>query len=348
MSTPSVRLYGHLPSGQPLELHTLANAVGASLEVLTYGGIVTALRVPGGQGKPCDVVLGFSRVEDYLTQSPYFGAIAGRIAGRVSGGRIDIDGKSHLLTRNDGPNHLHGGSVGLDKRVWRAEPLAQNSLRLRYHSPAGEEGYPGNLDLSVTYTLTDRNEFVFETEATTDQATPLSLTHHSYFNLGGEGSFSAANHVVQIFAETFVPVDDTLTLSGRRESVAGRPCDLRTPRLLRDVLPEIYRAHGDLYNLRPLDAAPPSQLTLAARVHEPRTGRFMEVYTDEACLQFYTASALDGKLIGKSGRPYAAHAGLCFECEGYPDGTTRPGFDDILVRPDRPQRRRTVYAFSSV
>ena len=200
----------------------------------------------------------------------------------------------------------------------------------------------------MTYTLTDRNEFVFETEATTDQATPLSLTHHSYFNLGGEGSVSAANHVVQIFAETFVPVDDTLTLSGRRESVAGRPCDLRTPRLLRDVLPEIYRAHGDLYNLRPLDAAPPSQLTLAARVHEPRTGRFMEVYTDEACLQFYTASALDGKLIGKSGRPYAAHAGLCFECEGYPDGTTRPGFDDILVRPDRPQRRRTVYAFSSV
>jgi len=346
------RAFGSLPSGEAVEAHTLANDSGASAEILTYGGIVASLRVPDRDGRIGDVVLGFDRLEPYLAGHPYFGAVIGRIAGRVGGGRLSIDGRMHALECNDGPNHLHGGRCGFDKRLWTAAPASRadgaRSLRLSYLSPDGEEGYPGNVEVAVTYTLTAANELVFETEAAADRATPISLAQHSYFNLAGEESGSVVGHEVHILAEDYAPMDGTLTLLDRRERVSGRGADLTNPRRLLDALPRLLKAHGDLYLLRAPGAPQPPAPTLAARVAEARSGRVLEAFTDDSCLQFYTGAALDGTLVGKSGRPYGPHAGFCLECHGYPNASGLAGFGDILVRPGRPQRRRTLYAFSTL
>jgi len=339
------RPFGSLPSGEPVEAYTLANASGASVEILTLGGIVSALRVPDRRGRLADVVLGFDSLAAYLASHPYFGAIIGRIAGRVTDGLLTVEGRTYPLACNNGPNHLHGGRVGLDRRVWRAQPVSRPdgaaSLRLSYRSPDGEEGYPGNVDLAVTYTFTAANALVIDSEVTADRPTPISLAHHGYFNLAGEDAGSVASHTVQIRADEFVPTDDYLTLSGRREPVAGRPNDFNRARRLGEVLPQLFKAHGDTY------ALPAPSAGAIARVEEPVCGRVLEVTTNEAWLQFYTGVALDGTLVGKAGRRYGPHAGLCLECQGYPDATNRPGFGDILVRPGQPQRRQTTYAFST-
>ncbi|MBS0663694.1 MAG: galactose mutarotase [Verrucomicrobia bacterium] len=338
------RPFGTMPSGEPVSAWTLANKAGASVEILTLGGIVRTLSVPDRHGRLADVVLGFDTLAAYVARHPYFGAIIGRIAGRVTNGSLLVEGRTYPLARNNGPNHLHGGLVGLDRRVWQAEPVARPdgaaSLRLTYHSPDGEEGYPGHVDLAVTYTWTADHVLVIESEATSDRPTPISLAHHGYFNLAGEGTGSVADHDVQILADTVIPTDEHFTLLGRRLPVAGQPGDFRRSRRLGDALPHLYQAHGDTYEL----GAPAGRIV--ARVAEPRSGRQMTVTTDEGWLQFYTGVALDGTLVGKSGRVYGAHAGLCVECQGYPDATNRPGFGDILVRPGTPQRRRTAYAFT--
>lgn len=335
-----------------MQLWTLASGTGASVEILNYGGIVRVLRVPDRNGRMADVVLGFDRLEPYLKRHPYFGAIIGRIAGRVSGGRLVIEGHEYLLARNDRGNHLHGGRVGLDQRLWQATPVSRpdgaDSLRLTYRSPDGEEGYPATLDLAVTYTFTADQALIVETETKADRPTPACLAHHSYFNLGGEGSGSVADHEIQIVADACVPTDAAMTLSGRRESVAGSARDFRRPRLLGPVLPQLFEAHGDFYLLRAPAATAPAQPVFAARVVHATSGRTLDVSTNNPCLQFYTGSALDGTLTGKSGRVYGPHAGLCLECQGYPDGTSKPEFSDILVRPNFPQRRCTRYAFSTL
>jgi len=346
------RVFGLLPSGEAVQAHTLSNEAGASAEVLTYGGILRSLRMPDGAGRVADVVLGLGTLEGYLAGHPYMGAIVGRIAGRVSGGRLLVGGRVVSLDCNDGSNHLHGGRRGFDKRLWTATPVpgkaGASSVRLSYVSPDGEEGYPGNVEVSVTYTLTAENALVFETEARSDRATPLSLTHHSYFNLEGEGTGPVLGHEVQILAGEYVPADSALTLQDRRERVSGRSADFNRPRPLRDAIPGLPLAHGDLYLLRAQDAPQPKGPLLAARVVEPRTGRILEVSTDEPCLQFYSGVGLDGSLVGKSGRPYGRHAGLCLECQGYPNAASVSGFGDIMVSPERPLRRCTVYAFSTV
>lgn len=320
--------------------------------MLTYGGIVTTLRLPDREGRFADVVLGFNRLEDYLAGHPYFGAIVGRIAGRVSGGRLPVAGRSHELACNDGPNHLHGGRTGLDKRIWAAQPLRLASgdaaLKLTYLSPDGEEGYPGNITLAVTYSLTSTNGLLVETEASADCVTPLSLAHHSYFNLAGEGSGPVVDHEIQIQAEAFVPADQDMTLSGRRESLVGYAGDFTRARRLGDALPHLFKGHGDLYLLRQPDGRLPAVTAPVARIVEPRSGRVLEVFTDESCLQFYTGVALDGTLTGKSGRVYGPHAGFCLECQGYPDGASRPEFGDIFLRPGKLGRQRTLYAFSTI
>lgn len=345
------RPFGSLPTGEPVEAHTLTNGAGASVEVLTYGGIVSSLRVPDRDGRIADVVLGFSDLGGYLGASEYFGAIIGRIAGRVTGGRISVDGRDHALACNEGANHLHGGRRGLDRRVWAAEPSAgpggAPSLRLAYRSPDGEEGYPGNLDLTVTYTLTPANALVVETLAATDHPTPVSLTHHSYFNLAGEGSGAVLGHELMILADDYVPAGDAMGLSDRRADVGGGGADFRRPRRLGEMLPGLFRAHGDMYLLRAPDSPPPEAPQLAARVSEAGSGRVLEVFTDESCLQFYTGAALDGSRVGKAGRAYGPHAGFCLECQGYPNASRVAGFGDIVVRPGRPRRRRTTYAFST-
>jgi len=340
--------FGTLPTGESVEKYILTNPSGASLEVITYGGIVTALQVPDRDGRMADVVLGFDNLEAYVAGHPYFGAIIGRIAGRVSGGLLTVEGQTHHLACTDGPNHLHGGKVGFDKRLWHAEAVSRpdgaDSLRLTYCSPDGEEGYPGNLDVAISYTLTAKNEFIIESEATSDRVTPLSLANHSYFNLGGEGSGTVENHQVQIFAESCVMTDNKMTLSGQAQSVAGTPSDFRTARRLGDALPHMHKSHGENYLLRSNASEKP---TLIARVTEPDSGRVLEVLTNDTCLQFYSGVSLDGTLTGKSGQPYNQHGALCLECQGYPNGSSRPELGDILVHPGTPQRRTTIYAFST-
>jgi aldose 1-epimerase len=277
--------------------------------------------------------------------------MVGRIAGRVTGGRIRVDGRDYLLERNDGRNHLHGGRRGLDKRVWVARAFREgdgaSSLELAYTSPDGEEGYPGTLEISVTYTLTASNALIVDSRATSDRPSPLGLAHHSYFNLAGEQSGTVLGHEVMISADEFVSADGDMTLGARRERVEGSGADLRIPRNLGNALPDLFGSHGDFYLLRPHGAQGPQSSKLAALVSEPGSGRVLGVFTDESCLQFYTGAMLDGTQVGKSGEPYAPFAGLCLECQGYPNATVEDGFGDIIVRPGAPQVRRTIYAFSN-
>lgn len=347
----STRSFGHLSDGREVHACTLVNPHGLLLEVITYGGIVTRLLAPDRDGRVADVVLGFNRLEDYLVGHPYFGAIAGRVAGRITNGRFTLDGRTYELAQNQPPNHLHGGRIGFDKRLWTidAPPVQRGltSVRLSLRSPDGEEGYPGTVNASVTYTLTDQNEFCFETEVTTDRATPVSLTHHGYFNLSGEGSGSVLDHHVQIHADDFAPADDAMTLLGRRESVDDAGNDFRQPRRLGDALPRIFRNHGDLYFVR--HANPTTREPVpAARVVDPRSGRALDVRTTEDCLQFYSGVSLDGSLRGKSGVAYGPHAGFCLEAESYPDPVNVPTLGNLILRPGETRRHTTVYSFSNV
>ena len=340
--------FGVLPTGEAVLLATLVNSRGSSLSATDYGGIVTALRVPDRRGAISDVVLGFDGFDAYLGPHPYFGAIAGRVAGRIPGGRLVIDGQPWQLPLNDGPNHLHGGIRGLDKRLWRMEEVDRTdgapSVRLSYSSPHGEEAYPGNVDITVTYTLTEANEFIIDTEAISDRPTPLSLTHHSYFNLAGEASGDALDHELTIYADHAIDVDAAMTPLGTVSPVAGRANDFNHARCLRDAMPGLFQQHGDLYQIRGGNAG---ALIPAACLHDPGNGRLLTVSTTMPMLQFYSGASLDGSLVGKSGKPYGRHAGVCLECIGYPDAVDHPEFGDILVRPGTPQRHRTVYAFSS-
>ncbi len=336
--------FGRTQNGEEVVAYELANASGAAVRILNYGGIVQSLHVPDRAGLSCDVVLGGADLAFYLRRHPYFGCLVGRVAGRISGGKLYVGGQGYALAVNNPPNHLHGGSVGLDRRVWRADPDGDSALLLRYRSPAGEEGYPGNVDFSVTYRLTERNELVMTSESVADEPTPVSLTNHSYFNLAGEGSGPVDNHLLQILADEYVPTDKSLTLSGERRSVAGEACDLRKPARLADFVPHLHLRHGDNYLLAPRGG----EVAVVARLMEPRSGRTLEVRTDEACLQLYTGAYLDGTFVGKSGTRYAAHHGICLECQGYPDGVAHPEFGDLIVRPGQPRLRTIVYAFGVV
>jgi aldose 1-epimerase len=336
-------LYGALPTGEAVEQCVLSNANGFSAEVINYGATLTSLRVPDRTGKVADVVLGFDNLESYLGPHPFFGAVAGRVAGRISGARFELEGSVYELDPNDPPNHIHGGRVGFDKRLWRMERAAGNgsSVRLTYRSGDGEEGYPGNVEAAVTYTVTGDNALVMETEAASDRATPFSITQHSYFNLAGEGEGTIEDHELQILSGSYAPTDDHMRLLGRREPVGEN--DLRKPRRIGEALRAIFHSHGDLYFLRAGQREP----QLAAQLYEPESGRKLTVSTTEECIQFYSGVSLDGTLTGKSGRKYGRHAGLCLECEGYPDGANTPALGDIILRPGRPLRQKTVYAFST-
>ena len=342
---PSSRPFGFLPTGEPIEIHQLNNATGMSVNILTLGGIVSSLKIPNRHGELADVVLGFDTLPPYLAPHPYFGAIAGRVAGRITNAEFTLEGIKYPLARNNPPNHLHGGDRGFDKHLWSASSVTRadgaESLRLSRVSLDGEEGYPGNVSVSVTYTITPNNALMIETEASTDRATPFSLTHHSYFNLAGEGEGSAGNHVLQIHADTYAPTDASMTLLGRRESVTPAN-DFRLPRRVGDAIPGLHQEHGDLYFL---SGTGPREV---ANLIEPNSGRRLTVSSTESCLQLYTAKSLDGTLTGKSGRIYQAHAGLCLECQGYSDGANTPALDEIILLPDRTLRQTTIYAFSNI
>jgi aldose 1-epimerase len=338
--------FGQLPDGRSVERFTLANSKGVECDIITYGGTVTALRVPFRVGKTVDVVLGFDRLEDYLGPHPYFGTLVGRVAGRISSGRFTIDGKEYPLALNEAPNHLHGGSQGFDKRLWNAEQLAPSAdeaaLRLTYLSPDGEEGYPGNLRVEVTYAVTVRTELVIRYGAETDRATPLSLTNHSYFNLTGEGSGDILSQTLQVFSDEIAATDDAMTLLGTKSAVAGQGNDLNTTRLLGEAIPRLLNHHGDNHFIR---RSSPGELVPAAILTDPVSGLTMTALTTQDCVQVFSATVLDGTLTGKSGRPYKKHAGLCLECQGCPGAVHTPVLGDIILRPGKRYDHTTIYRF---
>jgi aldose 1-epimerase len=345
---PSInsRHYGTLPSGRPVEIWTLTGRGGLVLEAISYGGIVTSLLAPDRSGRLDDVVLGYDDLDGYLEGSFYFGAITGRVAGRIPNAAFTLEGKTYKLACNDAPNHLHGGVEGFNKKLWTAAPVDRAdgapSLRLMHLSPNGEEGYPGNVEVSVTYTVTDDNVFLIETEAAADRVTPLSMTHHSYFNLGGHGTGTILDHSIEVFADEFVPLDEHIALTGRLEPVHGDN-DFRNPRRLAEAVPRLFARHGDMYALPARGA---QELVRAARVTHAASGRVLTASTTESFLQLYTGSHLAGPVAGKTGAIYGRHAGLCLECEGYPDPSNQSLRNSTLLRPGETQRHATAYAFS--
>jgi aldose 1-epimerase len=342
--------FGALPSGDTVHLFTLTNAHGTEVRVMDYGGIIVSLRTRDRTGALGDIVLGFDSLSGYLRSSPYFGALVGRYANRIAHGRFSLDGADYTLAVNNGPNALHGGLVGFDKVLWRGETRQDSSgvgLVLRYTSKDGEEGYPGTLNVQVTYALTDRDELSVEYLATTDKATPVNLTQHSYFNLDGEGSGDVLGHVVTIHADRFVPVDPTLIPTGLLTPVDGTPFDLRRGSALGahigDPDAQLTNAGGYDHTFV-LNRAGPG-LVPAAHVTEPTSGRTLDVATTEPGIQLYTGNFLDGTLFGKHGHIYGRRTGFCLETQHFPDSPNQPGFPSTILRPGTEFRSRTVYAF---
>ncbi|MFZ9920801.1 MAG: aldose epimerase family protein [Terrimicrobiaceae bacterium] len=342
----SSRLFGNLPDGGAARLFTLSNGSGLACDITEYGGILTALRVARPEGSVVDVVLGFNTLEGYLKPHPYFGTIVGRVAGRISGAKFQLDGREYPLAANNAPNHLHGGPGGFDKKLWQAEVPeneSEPSLRLSYLSPDGEEGYPGNVRVTVVYSLTEKNELVIRYEAESDQATPLSLTNHSYFNLAGEGSGDVGGQVLQIFSDEIAATDEAMTLLGTRVPVASQQNDFNQPRRLSDAIPGLLNQHGDNYFIR---RSASGELVPAAILKDPASGLTMTTLTTQDCVQLYSASFLDGTLLGKSGVRYAKHAGLCLECQTCPAAVHDPALGNIILRPGERYDHMTRYAFS--
>ena len=360
--TASVRRepFGTTDRGEAVSVYTLRNAHGIEVRAINYGGIIVSLKVPDRNGRVDDVVLGHDSLEQYERASPYFGAIIGRYGNRIARGRFTLEGRTYTLATNNGPNHLHGGVKGFDKVVWDVAPFERPDsvgLVFRYTSPDGEEGYPGTLRATVTYTLTEGNELIFDYHATTDRATPVNLTQHSYFNLAGDGSGDILRHVVTLNADHFTPVDSTLIPTGEIRSVAGTPFDFRTPtpigaRIDQDDEQLRYGRgydHNFVLNTGGTGGTggEGAALTLAARVYEPTTGRVMEIYTTEPGLQFYSGNFLDGTLRGKRGLAYGHRYGFAMETQHFPDTPNKPAFPSTTLRPGEEYRSRTIYKFAA-
>jgi aldose 1-epimerase len=343
--------FGELPDGTPVDVITLENANGLEVRAITYGGIIVSLKVPDREGQFADIVLGHDNLAGYLSASPYFGAIIGRYGNRIANGRFSLDGVDYELAVNNGPNHLHGGLVGFDKVVWKAETVATADtvgIVFTYTSRDGEEGYPGNLTVRVTYNLTNQNELIFDYHATADKATHVNLTQHTYFNLAGDGSGDVLDHELMIDADRFTPVDATLIPVGGIAPVGGTPLDFRT---LTPIGARIEEAHEQLerglgYDHNYVLNRVGPGLVRAAQVYEPRTGRVMEVYTTEPGLQFYSGNFLDGTITGKSGHAYQQRFGFSLETQHFPDSPNKPQFPSTVLRPGEEYESRTAYVFS--
>jgi aldose 1-epimerase len=342
---------GSTHDGRPVDGYTLANDAGMAAKIMTYGGILMSLQVPDRHGRLTDVVLGFDTLTPYLGEHPYFGAIIGRYANRIARGRFRVQDVDYQLACNNGPNHLHGGRTGFDRRLWRARPSgseAEPQLTLSYLSPDGEEGYPGNLQTEVAYTLTARNELRLDFRAQTDAPTIINLSHHAYFNLAGYGT--VLDHHLRLLADRFLPVDDTLIPTGEQALVAGTAMDFQrlTPigsRLQPDD-EQLRRAAGG-YDHNWIVTKASGRCQLAAEVAEPSSGRRMSVYTTQPGIQFYSGNFLDGRLCGKGGRFYEKHAGFCLEPQHFPDSPNQPGFPSTLLQPADDYRHTIVYRFDA-
>ncbi len=351
-TTYTTDVIGSTPDGD-VDRFTLSNDSGMRVQILTYGGIIQTIEVPDRRGRMANVALGFGDLIDYVRRSPYFGCVTGRYANRIALGRFTLDGATYHLPVNDGPNSLHGGNVGFDKRIWAAEPFERGDtvgVVMRYTSPDLDQGYPGALTTTVTYTLTPDNAVRIGYQATTDKPTIVNLTNHTYFNLAGESSGSVEGHRLRINARRYTPVDATLIPTGRVDPVAGTPMDFTRPvaigERIREDFPQLVTGHGYDHNWV-LDRDEDPGLVEAATVVEPESGRVLTVLTEEPGIQFYSGNLLDGTLTGTGGRRYRRGDGFALETQHFPDSPHHANFPSTVLRPGQVYRTTTVYRFGT-
>jgi len=350
-----VKQFGTMPDGQQVQLYTLRNSKGLKAEIMTYGGIVVSLEVPDRDGKMGDIVLGYDNLDGYIKNNPYFGCIVGRYGNRIAKGKFSLDGKQYSLATNNEPGgiacHLHGGIKGFDKVVWKAEPVEQKGavgVKLSYLSKDGEEGYPGNLNCTVTYLLTNNNELKIEYFATTDKPTVVNLTNHSYFNLTG-CERDILDHQLMLNADRFTPVDAGLIPTGELRSVKDTVMDFAQPTAIGARINSDYEQikFGGGYDHNGVLNKQGDEMTLAAEVYESTTGRVVEVHTTEPGIQFYSGNFLDGTITGKGGKVYKYRYGFCLETQHYPDSPNHPNFPSTVLRPGEKYETTTIYRFST-
>jgi aldose 1-epimerase len=348
------RPFGTTPAGESVDRITLRSPKGIELDIITYGATVTCLLAPDRDGESADIVLGHDHLQSYLMGTPYFGAIVGRYGNRIASGRFTLEGTEHVLAVNNGPNHLHGGLIGFDKVVWTAEPYSNETeagVVLSYVSQDGEEGYPGKLSVQVTYTLTAGGDLRIDYEATTDAPTIVNLTHHGYWNLAGHGAGNILDHELTLQAGHFTPVDETLIPTGELRPAEGTPFDFREPIAIgaRIEADDEQLAFGGGYDHNfVLDGwNGDGALRSAAVLHDPMSGRKMEVLTTEPGIQFYSGNFLDGSDLGKEGVVYEPRTGLCLETQHFPNSPNQPDFPSTVLRPGETYRSTTVYRFSA-
>jgi len=339
--------FGKTPDGKQVDLYTLTNTRGIRARITSFGAILVSLEVADRDGSLVDITLGFDKLDGYLGVHPYFGAIVGRYANRIGKAAFKLDGKVYKLAANNGENHLHGGTKGFDKAVWRLEDLgvkgAGAMVKMSYISEDGEEGYPGNLACSVTYTLTEDNKLEISYDAETDKKTVVNLTNHSYFNLAGQGTGDILGHELMLNADKYTVVDKGLIPTGENRSVKGTPMDFTTPMTIGSRIGQVEGGYDHNYVLNSRGGT----LALAAKVYEPTSGRVMEIYTDQPGVQFYTGNFLDGSVTGKAGKVYQKNYGFCLETQHFPDSPNKPDFPSVVLLPGQRYATVTVYKFST-
>jgi aldose 1-epimerase len=339
--------FGTLPDGTPVEIYTLANRTGIEARIMTYGAILVSLKLPDRNGVLADVNLGFDDLAGYLGGHPYFGATIGRYGNRIARGRFTLDGVTYTLAQNNNGNSLHGGLRGFDKVVWKAEPIHARGavgVKLAYLSKDLEEGFPGNLSVTVAYTLTDADELKIAYEAETDKATPVNLTNHAYWNLEGQGQGDILRHVLEIEADKFTAVDSAANLipTGELKDVKGTPLDFTTTHAIGERIAQVEGGYDHNFVLR----SGGGTLALAARVFEPSSGRVLEIFTDQPGIQFYSGNFLDGTVKGKGGGAYGKHFGFCLETQHFPDSPNHPNFPSTILEPGKTYATVTVHKFA--
>jgi aldose 1-epimerase len=338
--------FGKTPDGKQVDLYTLTNTSGIRARITSFGAILVSLEVPDRNGKLADITLGFDKLDGYLGVHPYFGAIVGRYANRIGKAAFKLDGVEYKLAANNAENHLHGGIKGFDKVVWRLEDLGVKGagavVKMNYISEDGEEGYPGNLACSVTYTLTEDDKLQISYEAETDKNTVVNLTNHSYFNLAGQGTGNILGHELMINADKYTVVDEGLIPTGENRNVKGTPMDFTTPMTIGSRIGQVEGGYDHNYVLKS-----GGTLALAAKAYEPTSGRVMEIHTDQPGVQFYTGNFLDGSVTGKAGKVYQKNYGFCLETQHFPDSPNKPDFPSVVLFPGQKYSTVTVYKFST-
>ncbi len=354
MDEPMIQksLFGKMKDGKEVYEYTLQNKLGAEAKIITYGARVVSLTMPDRKGKYADIVLGYDNLESYVKSTDYFGSIVGRYANRIGKAEITLNGKTYKLSANENGNELHGGKFGFSEVVWDAKPLntkAGPALELTLVSPDGDQGYPGKMTVHVTYTLTNNNELKIQYEATTNKETVINLSHHSYFNLSGDPHNTILKEILQINANSFTPIDKESIPTGKIEKVAGTPLDFRKPTeigsRINDNYEQLKLAHG--YDFNYVLNNYNGKVREVADVYDPSSGRYMQVFTNEPGIQFYSGNYLNGTQIGKGGIAYQQHAGLCLEAQHYPDSPHEPRWPSVILKPGQVYHQTTIYKFST-